>query len=408
MYTHEFSPFADGNVEVWGLFDFRQDTESHCVAPSPEIELYTEAFPVFMPLKAWGHRCGYKRNPVIYLTWQRQCEDSQIATKLLPKDLCEVAETVVEEMKTDLRDAGDKRVASLDLFDLVPASKEFTDLSRQPEGTFDCALVTYPLAAALLAAAVDTASLSKPKAICFGGWNFYRSKSLLGAPESRRRRRQNPHRVMRNHRALFSAPDRLFDSLKEVGNDVRRLDEEDLLPKRSIRTGKVFQKPDTLPRFRHPLRPCQSRAEPFWNSLPNIPVLMLVMSFSQSSTKEPSVSEREPVRAPNGFLRFRIKWNISTKKRVSNFGSPESELFPLYPPNRHPAAKWKRFTSGPFKRTSLPKTDFRSSWGENIPSPRRSSARRRKNIKISQFFSLTPIPTFATRYRQVDVNHTPP
>jgi hypothetical protein len=242
MYTHEFSPFADGNVEVWGLFDFRQDTESHCVAPSPEIELYTEAFPVFMPLKAWGHRCGYKRNPVIYLTWQRQCEDSQIATKLLPKDLCEVAETVVEEMKTDLRDAGDKRVASLDLFDLVPASKEFTDLSRQPEGTFDCALVTYPLAAALLAAAVDTASLSKPKAICFGGWNFYRSKSLSGllSPED------VDDKILTARKCgiteiYFSAPDRLFDSLKEVGNDVRRLDEEDSLAETIDPYRKVFQ-----------------------------------------------------------------------------------------------------------------------------------------------------------------------
>ena len=25
MYHQEYSPFADGNVEVWGLFDFRED-----------------------------------------------------------------------------------------------------------------------------------------------------------------------------------------------------------------------------------------------------------------------------------------------------------------------------------------------------------------------------------------------
>ena len=135
-----------------------------------------------------------------------------------------------------------ERVASLDLFDLVPASKEFTDLSRQPEGTFDCALVTYPLAAALLAAAVDTASLSKPKAICFGGWNFYRSKSLSGllSPED------VDDKILTARKCgiteiYFSAPDRLFDSLKEVGNDVRRLDEEDSLAETIDPYRKVFQ-----------------------------------------------------------------------------------------------------------------------------------------------------------------------
>lgn len=244
MYTHEYSPFADGNVEVWGLFDFREDTESHCVAPSPEIELYTEAFPIFMPLKTWGHNCGYKRNPVIYLAWQRQCDDSQIAKQLLPKDLCQVAENVVEEMKAELRDIGDKRAASLDLFDLVPASKEFTDLSHQPENTFDCALATYPLAAALLAAAVDGASLSKPKAICFGGWNFYRGKplsGLLNADDIDDKIRTA--RKCAIHEIYFSAPDRLFDSLKEKGEEIRRLDEEDSLPETIAPYRLAFQQP---------------------------------------------------------------------------------------------------------------------------------------------------------------------
>ena len=244
MYHQEYSPFADGNVEVWGLFDFREDTESHCVAPSPEVELYTEAFPIFMPLKTWGHNCGYKRNPVIYLAWQRQCEDSQIAKELLPKDLRAVAETVVEEMKTDLADAGDKRASSLDLFDLVPASKEFTDLSRQPENTFDCALATYPLAAALLAAAVDGVGLTKPKAICFGGWNFYRSKPLSGLLSA-----DDVDDKIRTARKcgiteiFFSAPDRLFDSLKEVGDDIRRLEEEDSLSETIQPYRLAFQQP---------------------------------------------------------------------------------------------------------------------------------------------------------------------
>ena len=138
---------------------------------------------------------------------------------------------LVEEMKAELRDAGDRRSSSLDLFDLIPASKEFTDLSSQPENTFDCSLATYPLAAALLAAAVDGASLSKPKSICFGGWNFYRSKPLSGLLNA-----DDIDDKIRTARKcaiseiFFSAPDRLFDSLKEKGEDIRRLDEEDSLP----------------------------------------------------------------------------------------------------------------------------------------------------------------------------------
>ena len=242
MFSQEYSPFSDGNVAVWGLFDFREDTESHCVAPSPKVDLYTEAFPLFLPLKTWGHGCGYKRNPVIYVAWQRRCTDSETARMLLPRDLLETAVTVIDEMKTELKDAGDVRASSLDLFDLVPASKEFTDLGKQPEGTFDCTLAVYPLAAALLAAAIDGVGLNKPKAVCFGGWNFYRSKALSGLLSA-----DDVDDKIRTARKcgiseiFFSAPDRLFDSLKERGEDIRRLDEEDSLSETIDPYRKAFQ-----------------------------------------------------------------------------------------------------------------------------------------------------------------------
>ena len=81
------------------------------------------------------------------------------------------------------------------------------------------------------AAAVDGASLSKPKSICFGGWNFYRSKplsGLLNADDIDDKIRTA--RKCAINEIFFSAPDRLFDSLKEKGEDIRRLDEEDSLP----------------------------------------------------------------------------------------------------------------------------------------------------------------------------------
>ena len=179
--THDFS-FSDGNVEVWGLFDFREDTESPCVAPSPLIELYVEAVPIFMPLKVWGHGCGYRRNPIIYVAWTRHSAGSADQSALLPRELRQVADEVKKELRGELNALGEAHAGDaikIDMFDLVPATKSFTNLGNLSGEDFECGEAVYPLAGSLLAAAVDGVPLVEKKKICVGNWDFFYKRPIF-------------------------------------------------------------------------------------------------------------------------------------------------------------------------------------------------------------------------------------